>query len=378
MPGTSDQQDIIMEIAVTGTRGFPGVQGGVESHCEQLYTHLARMGCDITVFGRKPYLADSVNVFNGVNIIPLDCPRNKFLEAIVHTFKSVLKAKALNPDILHIHAVGPSLFVPLARLLRMRVVVTNHGPDYLRKKWPLPARVFLKFCERMGIVFASEIITIAQNIHDDIRKNYGKESTILPNGVNIPKPAETEDFLRKYGLKSGQYILAVGRFVPEKGFDDLIGAFDLCGFDEINLVIVGDADHEDKYSRSLKLKAGRNKKIILTGFLKGQSLHELYSHAGLFVLPSYYEGLPIVLLEAMSYGLSCLASDIPANRNVELSRERFFRAGDIVLLSEKIKNIFGQPWTEADQNRQLKIISEKYNWERIAAETLKVYGKAVL
>ena len=362
-----------MKIAVIGTRGFPGVQGGVENHCENLYPELVKQGCDVTVFSRSPYVGGKGGIYKGVKLVALDCPRNKFLEAIVHTFKSVLKARMLDPDIVHIHAVGPSLFAPLARLLGMKVVITNHGPDYMRKKWNLPAKIFLRFCERMGMAFANEVITIAKNIADNIKNKYGRDSTIIPNGVNIPSPAETETSLKSFGIEKGKYILSVGRFVPEKGFDDLMDAFNMGGFEGWKLVIIGDADHEDNFSISLKAKAKNNPNIVLTGFLKGEQFHEFYSHAGLFVLASYYEGLPIVLLEAMSYGLSCIASDIPANRNVELDDNRFFKTGDVQHIASKIKEIICKPWEKENRNKQLDIIAEHYNWVIIADKTLKVY-----
>lgn len=366
-----------MKIAVTGTRGFPGVQGGVESHCEKLYEHLAKLGCEIVVYAREPYFGSQIRKYNGIKIVPLNCPKNKFLEAIIHTFRSVLKARKLHPDLLHIHAIGPSLFVPLARILRMKVVVTNHGPDYMRQKWPLPAKIFMKFCERMGMLYSNEVIAIAKNISEDIKGKYGRDAIVIPNGVNIPQLANSYENLKKYGLQKKRYILSVGRFVPEKGFHDLIDAFNQSKISQWKLVVIGDADHKDSYSAMLKSKAKSNPDIILTGFLKGQSLHELYSHAGLFVIPSYYEGLPIVLLEAMSYGLPCIASDILANRNVELNRERFFRAGDIDLMSRKIKEFIDVPLDEKEKIEQLNVIRSRYNWAVIAEETLKVYHSAL-
>lgn len=140
---------------------------------------------------------------------------------------------------------------------------------------------------------------------------------------------------------------------------------------------MGDADHEDKYSMDLKAKAKKYPDIILTGFLKGQLLHELYSHAGLFVLASYYEGLPIVLLEAMSYGLPCISSDIPANRNVPMDDERFFRTDDAGGLCKKIETFIGREWSEANREVQISMVGEKYNWENIAKETLEAYKCAL-
>lgn len=371
-----------MKIAVVGTRGFPGVQGGVENHCEKLYTHLAEKGCDITVFVRKAYVSPKLHTYKSVSLVPLSCPQNKFFEAIVHTFKGVLRARRLKPHILHIHAVGPSLFTPVARLLGMKVVVTSHGPDYRRKKWSLPAKIFLRLCECMGMTFADEIIAIADNIACEIKQKFGRKVNVIPNGVEIPLLADTDSILKRFNLQKKKYILTVGRFVPEKGFDYLVDAFiqlqvisDKSQIEDWKLVIVGSADHADKYSRDLITKATNNNSIILTGFLTGNALQELYSHAGLFVLPSYYEGLPIVLLEAMSYGLSCIASDISANRNVELSEERFFTAGDAKLLALKIGEFVHKTWGEDDRKRQISMVAEKYDWEKIADETLKIYKR---
>jgi len=296
-------------------------------------------------------------------------------ETIVHTFKCVLKARKLRPDILHIHGIGPSLFAIIARMTGMKVVVTHHGPDYMRKKWPLPAKIVLKFCERMGMRYANEVIAIAKNIADDIKTKYGKDANIIPNGVNIPQKADTEEYIKKCRLNRHKYIRAVGRFVPEKGFDDLIDAFCEGDFKGWKLVIVGDADHEDSYSRQLKSKASGNSNIQLTGFITGRPLHELYSYAGLFVLPSYYEGLPIVLLEAMSYGLSCIASDIPANRNVPLDEKRFFRTGNIEEILGKIRKYIHEPLTKDEKDSQIEMIKKQYNWRRIATNTLNVYNR---
>ncbi len=364
-----------MKIAVVGTRGYPNIQGGVEVHCEQLYTHLAKRGCDVTVFARKPYMVSDIETYKGTRLIAIDCPQHKFLEAFVHTFKCVFMAYKLKPDILHIHAIGPSFFAPIARALGMKVVVTTHGPDYEREKWSFPAKVFLRFCERMGMTFTNEVIAIAKNIADDIRRKYGRESAVIANGVEIPILAETENILEKFLLKKKKYVLAVGRLVPEKGFHDLIEVFNSNTLKTYTLVIAGDADHEDKYSLDLKAKAGRSDNVVLTGFITGQSLQELYSHAALFVLPSFYEGLPIALLEAMSYGLPCIASDIPANKNVELAESNFFKAGDTKSIKETISVFVNKQWSEEDRKQQINTINQLYNWEKIADQTLEVYRK---
>lgn len=366
-----------MKVTVTGLRGFPNVQGGIETHCEQLYPRLSGKGCNVTVFTRRPYTATDISSFRGVNLRPLPSPTNKFLETVTHTFRSVLQARRMSADVLHIHAIGPSLFAPLGRALGMKVVVTTHGPDYERAKWKRPAKTFLKFCERMGMLGAHEVIAIADNIATDLTNKYGRTSTVIPNGVEIPTPSKSTVSLEEFGVDKQRYFLAVGRFVPEKGFHDLIDAFNTIRVDGWKLVIAGKADHEDSYSKALKEKAAKNPDIVLTGFIKGIPLQELYSHAGVFVIPSYYEGLPIVLLEALSYGLPCIASSIPANRNVKLSDRNFFKMGDVKELGEKLIEFADRPMTDDERCAQIAMVENEYNWDKIGEKTLKVYERAL-
>ena len=380
----------MVKVVFVGTRGFPNVQGGVEKHCENLTINLVNIGCDVTVFTRKPYVDTSIKNFKGVNLVAIPALKHKSLEAFLHTFIGIFIAFFFKPDILHIQAIGPAMFTPLARILGMKVVITSHGSNYKHLKWGKFAKFVLRVGELLGVLFANKIIAISENIADEIREKYNRDVAIIPNGVIIPRILESNETLEKYGLEKGKYILAVGRFVPEKGFHDLIEAFkqipnsdfqskiqnpkSKISIDHWKLVIIGRADHEDKYSLGLKEKTRENSNIVLTGFLTGQPLQELYSHAGLFVLPSYYEGLPIVLLEAMSYGLSCIASDIPSNRNIELSEDRFFNAGDFKALTTKIKEFVNKPLTEEEKRRQINMIAERYDWEKIAEKTLDVYA----
>lgn len=368
------------KVCVLGTRGFPNVQGGIETHCENLYPRLVEKGCEVIVFTRAGYVDPSLKEYKGVKLISLSCPKNKYYEAFYHTFKGIFAARKINPDILHIHAIGPSIFVPFARLLGFKVVITNHGPDYERKKWNKFAKIILYLGESSGSRWANAVICISSHIAKDITCKYKREVEVIPNGVNIFKTLKTDTALNKYGLKKRKYILAVGRLVPEKGFHDLVEAFEIAyrswlitDSNDWKLVVAGKADHEDEYSRNLIKKASKNKNIILTGFLTGEPLQELYSHAGLFILPSYHEGLPIVLLEAASYGLSCIASDISANKEVNLSKERFFRVGDFNELALKIKEFFDKPFTEEERKQQINYIEIEYDWEKVAERTLDVY-----
>ena len=367
----------IMKIFVTGTRGIPDIPGGVEKHCQELYPLIAAQGQEILLATRKTYVNGTrQGAWNGVRLVHTFAPHKKSLEAIVHTFLAILKARLANPDIVHIHAVGPGLMAPFARFLGLRVVVTNHGPDYDRQKWGKSAKMMLRLGEYCGGRFGNQVIVISRVIADIIRTRCSRESNLVYNGVPIPEKSESTSFLTKIGVTPGKYVLAVSRFVPEKGLDILIRAFRNVEGD-YKLVIAGDADHESEYSRELKAMIAEDTRVISTGYITGEPLNQVFSNARLFVLPSFHEGLPIALLEAMSYGLSVLVSDIPANMEVDLAPERYFRCGDETDLTTRMKALLKQELTEVEKRDMRLQIAEKYNWLKIAEQTVEVYRKAM-
>ncbi|MBA3005459.1 MAG: glycosyltransferase family 4 protein [Proteobacteria bacterium] len=366
-----------MRIFVTGTRGIPDIPGGVEKHCQELYPLISAMGHSVTVATRTPYIKEKAASWQGIQLAHLYAPHKKSLEAIGHTFLAVLEAKKEKADLIHIHAVGPGLMAPFARLLGLKVVVTNHGPDYDRQKWGVLAKTMLQLGEYLSGKFANQIIVISSVIAEIIRKRCGRDSNLIYNGVPLPDRSESTSYLDRTAIKPKNYILAVARFVPEKGLHDLIEAFaDLKR--NYQLVIAGDADHQTTYSRELKQLAAVDKRIILTGYITGEDLNQVFTHARLFCLPSYHEGLPIALLEAMSYGLPVLVSDIPANREVDLPAERFFKCGDVKDLHEKLERLIDLELSDKEQQLLRTEIIEKYNWQKIAEQTVAVYQKALL
>jgi len=367
-----------MRIFVTGTRGIPDIPGGVEKHCQQLYPLLAARGHEVTVSTRSCYVEDPDPEWRGIRLVSVFAPRRKSLEAIVHTFASLIVARRYRPDVVHIHAIGPALLTPLARAMGFRVVVTNHGPDYDRQKWGPMAKFVLRAGERLGNRFANEVIAISKVIADGIRQKDGREANIIHNGVELPERNIGDSFLRKLGIKpAGKYILAVARLVPEKGLHDLLTAFAALPQDpSCHLVIAGDADHETPYSQELKQIAGKNRRVVMTGYITGDALAQVFSHASLFALPSYHEGLPIALLEAMSFGLPVLVSDIPAHREVGLPEERYFRCGDVADLQQKLTHHLGKETTTDELEGVRELLKEKYDWKKIAGQTLDVYKKA--
>lgn len=365
-----------MKIFVTGTRGVPDIPGGVEKHCQELYPRIAGKGHQVVIATRSPYISTRCHYWNGIRLVHLYAPAIKSIEAIIHTLLAVIKARQIRSDILHIHAVGPSLMVPFAKFLGLRVVVTNHGPDYDRLKWKLPARLMLKMGEYLGGKFADAVIAISPVIQQIIRDRCNRDAYLILNGVTFPQPNTGTDHLDQFGISPGNYIFTAARFVPEKGIDLLIQAFKSLKLG-IKLVIAGDADHETEYSKSLKLTIDDDDTIIRTGYVTGEPLDQLFSHARLFVLPSYHEGLPIALLEALSYGSSVLVSDIPANLAVNLPKSRYFKCGNSQDLVTGLARLIKEPITQAEKNRISRMIRINYDWNKIAEQTIRVYERTL-
>ncbi len=368
-----------MKVFVTGTRGIPNIMGGVETHCEELFPRIAAMGVDVTVVRRKNYVTERepLTEWNGVHLVDVDTPKKKSFEAIIHTFRAINEAKRCGADIVHIHAIGPALLVPYAKMRGLKVVFTHHGPDYDRDKWGIVAKAMLKLGERMGCMFADDVIVISRVIERLIADKYGRTRGVhvISNGVPAPEKCSAPDYFRSLGIEENRYILGMCRFVPEKRLHDLVEAFAMLkerGVIDGNtrLVLAGDTDFEDDYSRRLKRMALDNG-VVLTGFVKGVRLHSLLTNAMCYVLPSSHEGLPIALLEAMSYGLPVVVSDIPANMEVGLPEQCYFCLGDVRMLADRLRDVMLSPVLRVDYDMGL------YDWNNIAGSVMSVYDKTV-
>ena len=366
------------KIVVTGTRGIPNIMGGVETHCEELFPLVARKGYDVNVIRRSEYVKDELSEWNGVKLVNVTSPKKKTFEAIIHTFRAINMAKKLGADILHLHAIGPAILTPYAKMRGLKVVFTHHGPDYDRDKWGKAAKLFLKMGEQLGCRFADEVIVISNVIKNLIAEKCGRTEHVhlICNGVPEPNFVDFPDYFSELGIEANQYVLGMCRFVPEKNLHHLLEAF--VSFknkhpeSNVRLVLAGDADFEDDYSLRLKRMAKENG-VVLTGFVRGKKLHSLLTHASCFVLPSSHEGLPIALLEAMSYHLPVVVSDIPANLEVGLSQNAYFRVGDVAQLSEKLESLL-----IGTERMNVQYDLEKYQWSHIADQVVSVYQQVCI
>ena len=344
-------------IAVIGTRGFPGIQGGVEAHSYHLYTHMEDV--HVRLYRRHAYLTEqSAQTFPNIEYVDLPSTRIKGFEAVWHTLLSVLHIMTHRPDVVHIHNIGPGMFAPLVRLMGLPVVLTYHSPNYEHSKWNAAARWLLRQCEKLSLRFSNRVIFV--NKHQMEKCGALDKSVFIPNGIDPVTRSESTTFLEQHGITGG-YLLAVGRLTPEKGFEYLVEAANRLP-EVTQVVIAGASDHDSTY-RDLLERLDTNKKVIFTGFTSGEDLRQLYSHARALVLPSVNEGFPMVLLEAMAYGLPILCSDIPGTSQVDLPERDYFTVKDVDSLCAAITRLLNTP------NEKQHYNLDQYNWDTIAALT---------
>lgn len=317
-------------LAVIGLRGFPGVQGGVERHCADI---IPLLGITTRVYRRKPYVRSNDVPPQGIEFKDLPSTRIKGFEAAFHTLLCVLHLMVHPVHTVNVHNIGPGLFIPLLKLCGMKVVLTYHSTNYLHSKWGRIAKAILRVGEKISLRCSDKIIFVSPEKHSHF-KHLGSKAIFIPNPAEVKTPTAETDFLEKIGVKPAGYILAVGRITPEKGFDLLVKAAQRVN-PSYKIVIAGDCDHSPALLSELKA-ADRGTRIVFAGYVDGENLRQLYSHATLFVLPSRHEGLSLALLEAMSYGLPVCVSDIEANRLSQVPSDSFFACGDADALADAI------------------------------------------
>jgi len=372
-----------MKIAMIGHKRIPSREGGIEIVVEELAVRMAEKHNDVTVYNRKSrHVAGkqfengkNIKEYKGVRIINIPTPESSKLNAIVYSAIATLKAVFKGYDVIHFHAEGPASMCFLSRLFKIRTVVTIHGLDWARSKWGGFATKFLLFGEKTAAKYADEIIVLSESVKQYFMDTYHRETIYIPNGISKPEIKEISVINKKYGLTKNGYILYLGRIVPEKGIHYLIDAYSRLNT-EMPLVIAGGSSHTADYFNKLKESAKGNSKIIFTDFVQGQVLEELYSNAYVYVLPSDLEGMPLSLLEAMSYGNCCLTSDIPECTEVYADMAVSFKKGNTEDLRNKLQMLCDNTnLTMKYKKAASDYICSKYNWDDITAQTLSIYGE---
>lgn len=369
-----------MKIAMIGQKGLPAIYGGVERHVEELSKRLVKHGHEVYAYTRPYYSVKGQKKYQDINLVSIPSIHTKHLDAISHTFFATIHALFQDYDIIHFHAVGPSLLAWIPRLFKpsVKIVSTFHCIDRKHQKWGWFARLSLRLGELASLKFAHKTITVSKTLHQYCREAYDRDTDYIPNGINRPEIIQNDfDIKELFNLEKDCYILAVSRLVRHKGLHYLIKAYRQLDTDK-KLVIVGDSAFTDEYVEGLKSLASGNSNIIFTGWQSGKILDELYSNAYLFAHPSESEGLPLVVLEAMSFGICVLASDIPENLEVIETRKQnygfSFRNREINDLRKQLQHLVDNPKLVKETGALAReYVVENYNWLAIAAKTDHLY-----
>lgn len=371
-----------MKIAMIGHKRIPSREGGIEIVVGELSSRMAELGNTVVAYNRKSehiagkeFEEKKESAWNGVKLKWVPTPNSSKLNAIVYSSLATLRAALGSYDVIHFHAEGPSSMVPLAKLMGKKCVVTIHGLDWQRSKWGGFATKFLQFGERTAAKYADEVIVLSKNVQQYFKDTYDRDTIYIPNGISKPDILAPNIIKYKYGLSKDSYILFLGRLVPEKGVHYLIEAYKKINTDK-KLVIAGASSHTDGYEDELKQLASDNENIIFTGFVQGEELDELYSNSYIYCLPSDLEGMPISLLEAMSYGNCCLTSNIPECTEVCDDNAEYFEKGNVDSLAEKLNELCeNKNLVELYKKNAQEYVCEKYSWNDITAKTLDLYIK---
>ena len=335
-------------------------------HCENIYPFFSS-DMKLRVYRRKPYLTQYSNKdYPNIEFIDLPSTRIKGLEAVLHTFLCVMHILFhRKPQAVHVHNIGPGMFTPLLRLMGLKVVMTYHSANYEHAKWGRLARTLLRLCESISLRCSHRIIFVNKFQMQKYSTRVQKKSIYIANGIHRVTRTPDTQFLEKYGIASGEYLLGVGRLTPEKGFEYLVqAASSLPNVKQV--VIAGNSDHDTTYYEQLKALDNAHK-VIFTGYTTGEDLRQLYSHARMFVLSSVVEGFPLVMLEAMSYGLPLVVSDIPASHLVELPHDRYFECRNAQSLAQVLEKHL------ADDAPSYQYRLDDYHWPLIAQRTETVF-----
>ena len=358
-----------LNIAMFGQKRIPSREGGVEIVVEELCSRMVAQGHNVTCYNRgghhvsgSEYDSKRLKEYKGIRLKTVPTIEKKGLAAVSSSFFAALCCAFGRYDIVHIHAEGPTFFAWLPKLFGKKVIVTIHGLDWQREKWKSGfGSKFIHQGEKNAVKYADEIIVLSKGVQDYFEKEYGRKTVFIPNGVNRPKIQEAELITEKYGLEKDSYILFLGRLVPEKGIRYLVEAFKNVKTDK-KLVIAGGSSDTDSFMNELKDSAKDDDRIIFTGFVQGQILKELYSNAYVYTLPSDLEGMPLSLLEAMSYGNCCLVSNIQECAEVVEDRALIFKKSDVEDLREKLQEACDNPeMVMRMKNQAADFICEKYN-----------------
>lgn len=363
-----------MKIVYIASRSINEI-GGIETYMKNLLPKLSDKGYEIVLYTEGGFFLNSE--YRGIEIIEVPAIKSKFLNKImigaISTIHSILFNR--NVDIYHYNANAAALLSFVPNLLGKKVVYQGHGLEWKRAKWSGIMQNIIQYLDDFVILTNNNITMVSDEQSEYIKSHYNKNSITINSGVDISDVVYDKDTLNQYGLEEESYILYLGRLVPEKKADILIDSFIKLNDKNLKLVIAGDDPNELEYIKSLKEKANGQKNIYFLGSVYGDNKNALLQYCKIFCIPSELEGLPITLLEAMSYERLCIASDIQANKEALSSYGTYFNVND----SESLVRAISYANKEYESLSTMRVeakkrISENFTWDIISEKFDSYYN----
>lgn len=373
-----------LRIAMLGQKRIPSREGGIEVVVEELSTRMVRDGHQVTCYNRsghhvsgKEFDQEELKEYKGVRLKNVWTVNKRGLAAMSSSVFGAICCAFGRYDVIHFHAEGPCAMLWLPKLFGKKCIATIHGLDHQRAKWGRFASWYIMLGEKCAAYFADEIIVLSEGVQRYFEDMYNRKTILIPNGVNKPEIREADLIKQQFGLEKDSYILYLGRIVPEKGIKYLVNAFKKTKTDK-KLVIAGGSSDTKGFLNELKELAKDDQRILFTGFVQGRMLEELYSNAYIYTLPSDLEGMPLSLLEGMSYGNCCVTSDIPECADVVEDKAVTFYQGDVEDLAETLQFLCMNPETVAKYKAEAAdFICKKYNWDDVTDRTVEAYARII-
>lgn len=365
----------VHKIAMIGHKRIPSREGGVEIVVKELAVRMVQRGKEVYAYNRKRKGETFDNEYRGIHLIETGTINRKGLEAFFYSVNATFRALFGKYDVIHYHAEGPCAMIWLPHLFRIPTVATIHGLDWQRAKWGGFASWYIKLGERAAVKYADRIIVLSQNVQQYFLETYGRQTDYIANGIELMQCKEANLITKNFGVVKDEYILFLGRIVPEKGVHYLLEAFRNIQTDK-KLVVAGFSGQTDTYFDEIRAMMKDDDRVIYAGFVQGEMLQELYSNCLLYVLPSDVEGMAISLLEAMSFGCNCLVSDIRENTEVIGNYAYTFRTGNINDLQYQLEKILTsqERINTSERHDAIKTyIGQKFTWDQAVNDTLKLY-----
>ena len=353
-----------MKIALIGTRGIPAAYSGFETAVENLAREFTARGHEVTVYCR-PHMTEQRDEHAGARLVHLPTIRNKYLDTLAHTTVStghmVTKER---PDVAIYFIAGNAPVVPFARMAGVPSILQIDGMDSQRAKWPRAAKAIIRQFEHMSAAAATIAVTDSESVADLYEQRFGRRLLAIPYGASLPDPGTTQA-LDELGLTPGEYILFVGRLVPENNAHLLVDAYAKLDTDW-PLVIVGDAPYADDYIAGLK--AGASENVLFPGYVFGDGYAELVNNCGVMCAPTEVGGTHPVIIEAMAAGAPLVVSDHGPNLEVVGDAAATF---SLAAAPASLAGVLARLIDDPERRRKLgdaaaALAAERFGWERCA------------